>query len=94
MPRPPRQDPDLTRAQILEIARRQVLSGGVGQLSLRAIARELGYSAGSIYQHFAGKESILRTLSERASARMRERLSISMKSMTGGSAPARPVAAR
>lgn len=44
-------------------------------VSLRSIAKELGYSPGSIYQHFESKDAMLIVLAQEATSRMRERLS-------------------
>lgn len=51
---------DRLREEILEAAQR-LLEGGSseGQLSLRAIAREAGVAAPSIYRHFAGTTEIV-----------------------------------
>lgn len=47
------------RENVLDAARRMVAEGGSGQLTIRGIARELGYSPGAIYEYFENKEAIL-----------------------------------
>lgn len=48
-----------TRAQICAIAERQFASLGFEKTSLRSIAREMGWSAASLYRYFPGKEALL-----------------------------------
>lgn len=74
MPRPPRQDPSVVRALILEAARRDILAGGLEALSLRSVAREIGYSSASVYQHFANRDAVLLALRQEATARLRAAL--------------------
>ena len=50
------------RGAILAEARRMVDEGGFAQLSMRAIARGLGYSPGALYEYFPDREAILRGL--------------------------------
>ena len=46
------------RTAILDTARRLVADEGANNLSMRAIARELGYSPAALYEYFPGKEDI------------------------------------
>jgi TetR/AcrR family transcriptional regulator, cholesterol catabolism regulator len=48
-----------TRERILLVAARMFRYGGFESTSLRDIAREVGITAGSIYNHFSSKEQIL-----------------------------------
>ncbi|MGH2561302.1 MAG: TetR/AcrR family transcriptional regulator, partial [Thermomicrobiales bacterium] len=50
------------RAAILAAARRIVDTEGLGALSMRAIARDLGYWPAALYEYFAAKEEIARAL--------------------------------
>jgi AcrR family transcriptional regulator len=50
------------RESILAEARRIVTEQGRDQLSMRAIARALGYSPGALYEYFRDKEAILHAL--------------------------------
>lgn len=50
------------RRNVLHIAERMVSEGGFEALTIRGIARELGYSPGAIYEYFENKEAILITL--------------------------------
>ncbi len=49
---------ELKRALIVAAARRVFEADGLEGASVRAIAREAGYTAGAIYFHFANKEAI------------------------------------
>lgn len=49
---------ELKRTLIVEAARRVFEAEGLEGASVRAIAREAGYTAGAIYFHFASKEAI------------------------------------
>ncbi len=50
------------RTAIIEVARQIVAEKGAGHLTIRGIAQELGYSAGSVYEYFEDKEAILDAL--------------------------------
>ncbi|MCD0459769.1 TetR/AcrR family transcriptional regulator [Roseiconus lacunae] len=49
-------------AKIIELARPMVARGGLAGLSMEAIAREMSYAKGTIYNHFSCKEEILLAL--------------------------------
>jgi AcrR family transcriptional regulator len=51
--------PPLTRARIVDAAVRVADGGGVTQVSMRNVGRELGVEAMSLYHHLAGKEALL-----------------------------------
>ncbi|MDN5851595.1 MAG: TetR/AcrR family transcriptional regulator [Actinomycetia bacterium] len=51
----------LTRA-ILDNARQQLAKVGPAQLSLRAVARELGMSSSAVYRYFSSRDSLLTAL--------------------------------
>ncbi|MEO1496569.1 MAG: helix-turn-helix domain-containing protein [Planctomycetota bacterium] len=53
-------------AQILDVARRQLLERGYLGLNMDRIAAEIEYSKGTIYQHFRNKEEILVALATQA----------------------------
>ena len=57
-----------TREGILKAARQLVLAKGIEKLSLREIARTVGFSPSSLYEYFDGKEEIVTALKLRASA--------------------------
>lgn len=65
-PAAPRQrlSPAARRAQIIDAARDLFGEGGIGQVSMRAIARRVGITQAAIYQHFDDKEAILFAISE------------------------------
>ncbi|MCC6944146.1 MAG: TetR/AcrR family transcriptional regulator [Thermomicrobiales bacterium] len=50
------------REDILRAAREMIEQEGVANLSLRAIARTLGYSPAALYEYFASKEAIAKAL--------------------------------
>ncbi|HQN64657.1 MAG TPA: TetR/AcrR family transcriptional regulator [Methylophilus sp.] len=52
------------RTRIIDAARDLFVSQGIEAVSMREIARRIGYSATSIYLHFADKESLLRAICE------------------------------
>jgi AcrR family transcriptional regulator len=54
---PPR--PPLTRRRVLDAAVRLADAGGVGSLSMRKLAQDLGVEAMSLYHHVANKDDIL-----------------------------------
>lgn len=59
----PKQDEIRTReARILALARPMVAGGGFAALSMDAIAKQMRYAKGTIYNHFACKEEILLAL--------------------------------
>jgi len=60
--------PGDTRRRILEAATRLIAEGGVGGLRVRAIARAVGIREGSIYNHFAGRDQIIRAIFEQVDA--------------------------
>lgn len=51
--------PGLTRALITEVALALADAGGVERLSMRALARELGVEAMSLYNHIRNKDDLL-----------------------------------
>lgn len=58
------QKPRLTKKRILRQALRLADAGGVEQLSMRRLAKELGVQAMSLYNHIANKDEILDGLIE------------------------------
>ncbi len=50
------------REDILRTAREMIASEGLANLSLRGIARSLGYSPAALYEYFASKEAIAKAL--------------------------------
>ena len=56
---------ELSREMILEEANRHFLEHDYQQVSMRAIAKDLGCSHGAIYYHFANKSELYATLIER-----------------------------
>jgi AcrR family transcriptional regulator len=49
---------ELSRKRILEVAREQFVQHGYRDVSMRGIAKELGYSPGSLYYHFREKADL------------------------------------
>jgi AcrR family transcriptional regulator len=50
------------RQDILQAAREIIAEEGAAALSIRGIARRIGYSASALYEYYAGKEEIARAL--------------------------------
>jgi AcrR family transcriptional regulator len=63
-----------TRERILKVARRLVLKQGHEGLSLRAVAKQAGFSPASLYEYFAGKDELLQALAMGASASLAQAL--------------------
>lgn len=63
---PPKQKTDAERQQlralIIDAARDLFVSRGVEAVTMREIAKRIGYSATSIYLHFADKDALLRSI--------------------------------
>ncbi|MGD8189396.1 TetR/AcrR family transcriptional regulator [Brevibacillus ginsengisoli] len=53
---------ELSRKRILEVAREQFVQHGYRNVSMRGIAKELGYSPGSLYYHFREKADLFSEL--------------------------------
>lgn len=60
--------------RILDTARRLLISDGYARLSMRKIAREIGYSATTIYLHFKNKDQLVHALIEEGVSRLHRRL--------------------
>lgn len=50
------------RSAILDAARAIVAAEGIDKLTIRAVAQDVGYSAGALYEYFDSKEDILAAL--------------------------------
>lgn len=66
---------------ILEIAARQIYRDGPGKLSLREIARDIGFKPASIYDYFESKEAILQALAGRAARSFRDTLARGIRTL-------------
>lgn len=53
-----------TRRRILEAAKKEMISAGYQDASMRKIAASAGITAGALYKHFSGKEEIFETICE------------------------------
>lgn len=60
------------RGDILRAAREIIAEEGAGALSIRGIARRIGYSAPALYEYFDGKEAIAEALFVSGFERLRE----------------------
>jgi AcrR family transcriptional regulator len=58
------QEKEQTRSSILNAARELFVSRGVEAVTMREIAKQVGYSPTALYLHFADKESLLKKLCE------------------------------
>lgn len=61
-------------AAILDAARRILLDEGVAALSMRRLARAIGYSPTTLYLHYAGKDDILHALIDEGFTRLNDAL--------------------
>ena len=50
------------RQELMELAEKHLIAGGIGELSLRALAREIGVSQTAPYRHFKDKNALLAAL--------------------------------
>lgn len=55
-------DEELSKQKILQVARELFVSQGYRAVSMRSIARKLGYSHGALYYHFKEKAELFSTL--------------------------------
>ena len=62
--------PALTSDGIIRAAVRVADRGGIGQVSMRNVGKELGVEAMSLYHHLAGKDALLDGLADWAFARI------------------------
>ncbi|MEO9590478.1 TetR/AcrR family transcriptional regulator [Rhodopirellula bahusiensis] len=69
-------------SRILDKAFPMLRSGGVAAISMNAIAKEMGCTRGTIYNHFANKEEILLALATRAVRRRIALFQCAMESQT------------
>lgn len=60
------------RQELLEHAERHLVGGGIAELSLRALAREIGVSQTAPYRHFRDKNALLAALATDGFARLME----------------------
>ncbi len=56
--------PPLSRERIIEAATRVADAGGLGRVSMRGVAAELGCEAMSLYHHLTGKDDLLDGLAD------------------------------
>jgi AcrR family transcriptional regulator len=67
-------DQELSRERILDTAREQFSQHGYRGLSMRGIAKELGYSPGSLYYHFREKADLFSAMATEDFNRLNELL--------------------
>lgn len=61
-----RQDTDETRKKVLDAAEAVVLRGGLGSLTLDAVAQEAGLSKGGLLHHFPSKDQLIEGMVRRS----------------------------
>jgi len=76
---------DLRRV-LLDTARRLLVREGYSRLSMRKIASEAGYSATSLYLHFANKDDLIHTLVEEGMEQLFQQLSAARAEAAGAPA--------
>ncbi|MBN1204647.1 MAG: TetR/AcrR family transcriptional regulator [Myxococcaceae bacterium] len=62
------------RAQIADAALRIIETRGIGQLTVAALAEEVGMTGGALYRHYASLEAVLEAVAERVSELLDESL--------------------
>lgn len=65
-----RKSGDERRREIVDAALRIIATRGVGQLTVNALASELGITGGALYRHFPSIEAILDAVAENAAERL------------------------
>ncbi len=76
----PRREPTvLLREQIVAAALSLVQEQGLDAITMRSLARQLGYSPASLYMHFRGKEELLREVAAQTVHSLLERIEDSSK---------------
>src|SRR4029078_3813408 len=68
----PKQHDDTTREALLIAAERLLEGAGIGALSVRAVAAEIGASPRSVYSTFVSKEGMLEALAQRCFEMLRD----------------------
>ena len=68
----PKQHDDATRDALLAAAEQLVEQGGIGALSVRAVAEEIGVSTRAVYSTFGSKEGLLEALAQRSFEMLRD----------------------
>jgi len=68
----PKQHDETTREALLEAAERLLEGAGIGALSVRAVADEIGASTRSVYSTFGSKEGMLEALAQRCFEMLRD----------------------
>ncbi len=59
-----RQNTEVRQAQIVEAARKLIITYGSEHVTVKRIAKEVGFSEGAIYRHFKSKKDILSLLAD------------------------------
>jgi len=75
-----------TRQDILDAARRMIIRDGHTALSLRAVARETGFSAPSLYEYFDSKQAIVDAVAAQVAGKLRAALERAGKEARGARA--------
>ena len=76
------------RTAILDAARRFVAAEGANSLSMRAIARELGYSPAALYEYFPGKEDVFCALYLEGAEGLAGRMRAALDALPADASPA------
>jgi len=80
MPTPKEQRLQRIRSRILEAARKLIVENGFEQLSLRGIARRVGYSPAALYEYFDSKDDIIASLCEDIDLHMHQHVKTAIES--------------
>ena len=63
-----------TRREVLEAACEAIESGGLAAVNIRNIAKQAGYSIGSVYKHFKDVDELIIAVNTQTFARMKEQM--------------------
>lgn len=83
--RPPEPDTPGTETAILEAARDLLAEGGIGALSMRAVASRVGLSATALYHYFDNKEALVDRVVQHGFQRSEEYLRRAVENLPRGS---------
>jgi AcrR family transcriptional regulator len=79
-----RQRREYTQRAIMDTALALVAEHGLHQLSLREVARRVGYSPAAMYEYFASKEALIQALADEGDLLLRARLSTTSEDLPPG----------
>jgi AcrR family transcriptional regulator len=79
-----RRTAEQAREEILTLAERHLIAGGLGAVRIGAIADEMGVTHPAILKHFASREALLQAVLRRAARRLRQALADAVAQPSAG----------